>query len=111
MSDFNRGFTSSIPARADMAVDAGLRAFMLGVYNKLALGLLLSAALAYVTSALPAARNLLYVVDPDTGRLAGFTLLGTILRFAPLAVILFGAFGMRNVTRAARASSTGPSFR
>ena len=98
MSDFNRGFTSPVSARADMAVDAGLRAFMLGVYNKLALGLLLSAALAYVTSALPAARDLFYVVDPDSGRLAGFTLLGTVLRFAPLAVILFGAFGMRNVT-------------
>ncbi|HUO21318.1 MAG TPA: Bax inhibitor-1/YccA family protein [Caulobacteraceae bacterium] len=97
MSDFNRGFTSPLAARADMSVDAGLRAFMLGVYNKLAAGLILSAALAYVTSALPAARDLFYVVD-DSGRLVGFTLLGTVLRFAPLAVILFGAFGMRNVT-------------
>ena len=97
MSDYNRGFTSPLSARADMAVDAGLRAFMLGVYNKLAAGLVLSAALAYVTSALPAARDLFYVVDGD-GRLMGFTLLGTVLRFAPLAVILFGAFGMRNVT-------------
>jgi FtsH-binding integral membrane protein len=51
-----------------------------------------------VTSALPAARDLIYVVDPESGRLVGFTLLGTVLRFAPLAVILFGAFGMRNVT-------------
>ena len=51
MSDFNRGYPR--PAQtgvADMAVDAGLRAFMLGVYNKVALGLLLSAALAFVTS-------------------------------------------------------------
>src|SRR6202008_447255 len=48
MSDFNRGF-SSIPAgRADMAVDAGLRSFMLGVYNKVALGLVLSGVLAFV---------------------------------------------------------------
>jgi|SRR5579872_4910634 len=97
MSDFNRGFTSPISARADMAVDAGLRAFMLGVYNKLALGLLVSGVLAYVTAALPAARDLLYVVDSD-GRLAGLTLLGTVLRFAPLAVLLIGIFGMRNVT-------------
>src|ERR1700761_9410082 len=75
MSDFNRGY-SSIPAgRADMAVDAGLRAFMLGVYNKVALGLLLSAALAFATSAVPAVRDLLYVTTPE-GRLAGFTTLG-----------------------------------
>ena len=98
MSDYNRGYTRPIAAPADMAVDAGLRAFMLGVYNKLALGLLLSAALAYVTSAIPAVRDLLYVVDPESGRFMGFTMMGMVLRFAPLAVILFGAFGMRNVT-------------
>jgi len=98
MSDSNRGYTSPISARADMAVDAGLRGFMLGVYNKLALGLILSAALAYVTSSLPAARDLLYVTDPESGRLAGFTLLGTVVRFSPLAVILFGAFSRRTIT-------------
>ena len=70
MSDFNRGSTSIPAGRADMAVDAGLRAFMLGVYNKVALGLLLSAALAFVTSAVPAVRDLMYVTTPD-GRLAG----------------------------------------
>jgi FtsH-binding integral membrane protein len=80
-----------------MAVDAGLRAFMLGVYNKLALGLILSAALAYVTADIPAVRDMIYVVDAD-GRLMGFTLLGTVLRFAPLVVMLVGMFGMRNVT-------------
>ena len=37
MSDFRNGY--SIPATADMSADAGLRSFMLGVYNKLALGL------------------------------------------------------------------------
>jgi len=97
MSDFNRGF-SSIPAgRADMAVDAGLRSFMLGVYNKVALGLLLSAALAYATSAVPAVRDLLYVTTPE-GRLAGFTVLGTAVRFAPLVAIVVGMFAMRNPT-------------
>ena len=50
MSDFNRGYARTVPAdRADMSVDAGLRSFMLGVYNKVALGLVVSAALAYVT--------------------------------------------------------------
>ena len=50
MSDFNPRSSPrrGMPAIADMSVDAGLRAFMLGVYNKVALGLVLSAALAYV---------------------------------------------------------------
>ncbi|MCG9915219.1 MAG: Bax inhibitor-1/YccA family protein [Phenylobacterium sp.] len=98
MSDFNRAHARSIPAdRADMSVDAGLRAFMLGVYNKVALGLVLSAALAFVTGQFPPVRDLMYSVTPD-GRLAGMTLLGMIVAFAPLAVMLFGAFALRNAS-------------
>lgn len=97
MSDYNRGYARSIPAdRADMSVDAGLRSFMLGVYNKVALGLLLSAALAFVTGSFPPVRDLMFNISP-TGKV-GYTLLGMIVAFAPLAVILFGAFAMKNVT-------------
>jgi uncharacterized protein len=96
MSDYDRGIPRSVPAgAADMAVDAGLRGFMLGVYNKVALGLLLSAVLAYLTSSFAPITNLLYVVTPD-GRLAGFTLLGTLIRFAPLVILIGAMFGMRN---------------
>ena len=95
MSDFNRGYARTIPAdRADMSVDAGLRSFMLGVYNKMALGLVLSAVLAWVTADFAPVQQLLYSVSPD-GRLVGFTPLGMIIRFAPLAVLL-GAMFMRN---------------
>ena len=98
MNDLNRGYARSIPAdRADMSVDAGLRSFMLGVYNKVALGLLLSAALAFLTSAYAPVTNLLYVLTPD-GRLAGFTLLGTAIRFAPIVMILVSMFAMKNPT-------------
>lgn len=96
MSDFNRGYARSVPQdRADMSVDAGLRSFMLGVYNKMALGLLLSAALAYVTSSVPPVRDLLFTVA--NGRIA-YTLLGMIVAFAPLAVLLFSGFAIRNQT-------------
>ena len=95
MSDFNRGYARAIPAdRADMSVDAGLRSFMLGVYNKLALGLILSAALAFLTADFAPVAQLLYVTRPD-GALAGFTPLGMIIRFAPLA-ILIGAMFIKN---------------
>jgi len=98
MSDFNRGYARSIPVdRADMSVDAGLRSFMLGVYNKVALGLVVSAALAFLTGQYAPVRDLMYTVTPD-GRLAGMTMLGMIVGFAPLAVILFGMFALRNAT-------------
>jgi FtsH-binding integral membrane protein len=98
MSDFNRGYARPVPAeRADMSVDAGLRSFMLGVYNKMALGLVVSAALAWVTGQFAPVQELLFRLTPD-GRFAGYTGLGMVVVFAPLAVALFGAFGMRNPT-------------
>jgi FtsH-binding integral membrane protein len=102
MSDFNRGYSRTIPAdRADMSVDAGLRSFMLGVYNKVALGLVVSAAMAFLTGQVPAVQQLLYRTAIDASGqavLAGYTLLGYIVAFGPLAIVLFGAFGMRNAT-------------
>jgi FtsH-binding integral membrane protein len=98
MNDFDRISARSIPVeQADMSVDVGLRSFMLGVYNKLALGLLLSAVLGYVTSSVPAVQALLYRVTPE-GALAGYTLLGTIVAFSPLVLVLGSAFLMKNVT-------------
>lgn len=99
MSDFNGRFgASAIPARADMSVDAGLRAFMLGVYNKLALGLLISGALAWAAVAVPAVRDLLFTVS--YGGRVGFTLLGTLVQWSPLVMILISMFAMRSPTAA-----------
>jgi FtsH-binding integral membrane protein len=98
MSDFNRGYPGPATAGpADMAVDAGLRAFMLGVYNKLGLGLILSAALAYVTGTVPAVRDLLFQVD-QFGRV-GLTVLGMVVAFSPLAVILIGQMAFKQSPR------------
>jgi uncharacterized protein len=95
MTDFDRSATRTAPtAGADMALDAGLRGFMIGVYNKVALGLVLSGAIAYLTSSVPAVRDLLFVVD-GAGRLAGVTILGMIVAFAPLVILLGAAFALR----------------
>jgi uncharacterized protein len=99
MSDFNRGYPRAASAgTADMAVDAGLRAFMLGVYNKVALGLLLSAALAFLTSQYPPVRDLMFRVTPD-GHAAGLSLIGLIVGIAPLPVLLIGRMAFRQSPR------------
>ena len=96
MSDFRNGFTNTAPATADMSVDAGLRSFMLGVYNKLALGLLVAGGLAYVTGNVPAVQQLFFAATAD-GRV-GLTMLGMVVQFLPL-VLLFGSmFFMKNPT-------------
>ena len=96
MSEYNRGYARTVPVdRADMGVDAGLRAFMLGVYNKVALGLVLSAALAFLTGSYPPVRDAMFRVTLD-GRFAGFSTLGMIVSFAPIVVMLGAGFALRN---------------
>lgn len=98
MSDFDRGSTRPAPAIVDMAVDAGLRSFMLGVYNKMAMGLLVSALLAWVTGFYEPVRNVLYVINPVTGGLRGFTLAGNIVSFLPLVAMVAMLFVMRKAS-------------
>jgi uncharacterized protein len=86
MNDDYMRRTQAIPAgRADMAVDAGLRAFMLGVFNKMALGLLLSGLLAWTVGN----------VEPVYQVVFG-TPLRWVVMFAPLAILLIAPFAMRN---------------
>ncbi len=96
MSDFRNGFSTPASAPADMAVDAGLRSFMLGVYNKLALGLAVAGVLAYVVGNVPVVQEQFFFRTPD-GRV-GMTVLGMVVQFLPL-VLLFGSmFFMKNPT-------------
>jgi FtsH-binding integral membrane protein len=100
MNDFQnaqaRGFPSSRPM--DMAVDAGLRAFMLGIYQKMGLGLVLSGVLAMITSQYPPVRDMLFTAN------GGYTMMGMIVAFSPMVILLGSMFGMKNP------SATGASF-
>ena len=84
MSDYNSQ-TRTIPGSADMAVDAGLRGFMLGIYNKMGLGLLLSGVLAYVVGTTPALFSTLLTPPLAYG-----------VMFGPLAILLITSFTMKN---------------
>ena len=96
MSEFDRDFARTVPTgRADMSVDVGLRSFMLGVYNKMALGLVLSGALGWLTSSYAPVRDAMFTVA--NGRV-GYSILGMIVAFAPLAVLLFSGFAIKNQT-------------
>ena len=100
MSDFDRGLARpGIVAAPDMAVDAGLRAFMLGVYNQVALGLVVSAILASVTCTVPAVQALLFQVDGANH--IGYTILGMVVAFAPLGILLFQGFARRQTAMGA----------
>ena len=69
----------------DQAKDAGLRKFMLGVYNKLMLGILLAGVLAYVAG----------TVEPVTQLVFGTPLL-YVVQWGPIALLLGSMFFMKN---------------
>ena len=83
MNDFSRTYSGG--ASMDMSVDAGLRKFMLGVYNKMGLGLLLSEAIAYAVGTYP----------PLTQLVFGTPLL-FVVQWGPLALLMGSMFFMRN---------------
>lgn len=85
MSDYHAQGRTIPAGRADMAVDAGLRAFMLGIYNKMALGLALTAGLAWFVGTTPAAMAAIF-----SGPQA------YLVMFGPLAILLISSFAMRN---------------
>ena len=92
MSDYNPNARAIPAGRADIAVDAGLRGFMLSIYNKMGLGLLLSGVLAWVVGTNPELMGLL-VRNPDTFQIPP---LGFAVMFGPLAILLISSFTMRN---------------
>jgi FtsH-binding integral membrane protein len=69
----------------DQAKDAGLRKFMLGVYNKLMLGILLAGVLAYVAG----------TVEPVTQLVFG-TPLYFVVQWGPVVLLLGSMFFMKN---------------
>ncbi|MCF8462887.1 MAG: Bax inhibitor-1/YccA family protein [Rickettsiaceae bacterium] len=76
-------------------LDVGLRAYMLKVYNYMAIALLMSAFSAYLASSFEPVTRLLFNVTPS-GQFMGNTGLGTIVMFAPIGVALYFGFGLAN---------------
>jgi FtsH-binding integral membrane protein len=83
-----RGYAGGWVGTANAAdVDVGLRKYMLGVYNYMASGLLLSGIVALTVANTSLAR-VFYKLTED-GRLAGYTGVGLIAMLAPLGLIFF----------------------
>jgi FtsH-binding integral membrane protein len=85
----------SYGATAGVAVDAGLRAYMLRVYNYMLLGLALTGAAAWFTASTPAFARLFFEVTARGYTLSG---LGWIVLFAPLALVFFLGFRIQQMS-------------
>ncbi len=82
------------------ALDQGLRSYMLGVYNWMASGLLLTGVTAYAAANYFPALFFHRVVTEFGVRLAP-TGLGMVSMFAPLAFVMVLSFGVNNLSRVA----------
>ncbi|GAN64352.1 Bax inhibitor-1/YccA family protein [Acetobacter indonesiensis] len=81
------------------ALDAGLRAYMLRVYNWMASGLLLTGIVAYAVAS-TSLRGLFFQLTPTPGGMALHpTLLGGAAMIAPLAFVLVMSFGVNRLSR------------
>ena len=89
MSDFDRNLTARSGIGTDQVViDAGLRAYMIRVYNYMASGVALTGIVAWLT--FQAA-----VVENSSGQITGLTSFGQAIYSGPLTIILLlGTLGM-----------------
>ena len=91
----NSGYDATL-GRADAApIDAGLRQYMLRVYNYMASGLLLSGLVAYFVSENTAMREVFFRVT-ESGRM-GYTGMGYVAILAPIGLILAMSFGAQKM--------------
>ena len=101
VSDPNSRFTLSTHAAggaqadASVEIDAGLREYMLRVYNYMASGLALTGIIAYFSANTPAILNMLYVAGPDG--MVQPTGLAWIAMLSPFAFILALSFGINKM--------------
>jgi uncharacterized protein len=91
MSDFDRNYataTRGVGAGRAVAIDAGLRAYMIRVYNYMAMGVALTGVLAWIT--FQAA-----VVTNAAGNITGLTPFGQAIYGGPaILVLVLGTFGL-----------------
>lgn len=89
--------TTQAPARARADIDAGLRSYMLQVYNYMASGVLVTGIMAMLVFTSPLVASMIYQITPD-GYIAGYTTLGMITAFSPLAFVMIISFGINRLS-------------
>src|SRR3984957_8856298 len=100
MADYDnrlaRGATAGVAA-----TDAGLRSYMLRVYNYMLVGLGLTGAVAWLAAETPLSQNFYNQGQTANGVAAQPNILGWIAMFAPLGMVLFLSFRIQKMSFAA----------
>lgn len=97
MADYDNRVIRGRTATDIGVIDAGLRAYMLRVYNYMLVGLVLTGISAWVVANVPEVRALFFQYSPETGRF-GLSGLGWIAFLAPLGFVLFLSFRIQQMS-------------
>ena len=97
MADYDNRLARSADGAA-LTVDAGLRAYMLRVYNYMLVGLGLTGAVAWMTANTPLVNVFYNQVQTANGIGIQPNILGWIAVFAPLAMVLFLSFRLQRMS-------------
>ena len=82
-------------------MDKGLRNFLIGIYQKMAIGLVVTGGMAWAVAHSPFFLQMLYRTDGQ--QIVGYTLLGWVFALAPLGLSLISGMVMRGMNVAAMA--------
>ncbi len=94
-----RSYSSPAGVAGTAAIDAGLRAYMLRVYNWMSSGLLLTGVVAYAIANTSLLGAFYHQVPTEYGMRIAPTALGSLSMFAPLAFVLVLSFGVNRLSR------------
>jgi FtsH-binding integral membrane protein len=97
--DFRTNTAPAYGVAGAAAIDQGLRAYMLRVYNWMASGLLLTGVVAYGVANTSLIQLFYHPVPTEYGTRIAPTGLGTLSMFAPLAFVLVLSFGVNKLSR------------
>lgn len=92
MMDYTKAFS-----RPQKSYDQGLRDYMLKIYNYMALALIVTGVAAFATLSFEPLMRLMFQISPN-GQLIGSTGLGTIIIFAPVAIVFYFFMGFGKIT-------------
>jgi FtsH-binding integral membrane protein len=97
MADYDNRIVGGRSAAGAGVIDAGLRAYMLRVYNYMLIGLTLTGISAWIVSSDPSVGSLFYQFVPAIGRV-GLTGLGWIALLAPLGLVMALSWGIQRMS-------------
>ena len=93
---FAQGNTAAYASTTAATRDAGLRAYMLRIYNYMASALALTGIVALFTANSPAILSLFY--NMQDGMAVGMSGLGWLVAFAPIGLVLWLSFGIHRMS-------------